>query len=407
MPYKETMPSYSHSRLEAYNNCPRQYKLQYLDKIEIEETESVEAFLGGRVHETLEKLYKDVQMTRLPSLEEVLAHYEKIWDENWHEGVHIVKADYTAEDYRELGRKCLTEYYRRHHPFDSSKIIALEQLVSFPLDDEEKYWIRGVIDRLAQAPDGTYEIHDYKTSGRLRTQEEADKDRQLAIYHLAIERMWPDVKNVDLVWHYLVFGKELRSRRTPAELKTLKQEILSAIGTIERDTEFRPHEGPLCDWCSYPDYCPAKKHALSMAGLPPNKYLEEPGVKLVNAFADLNRRKHEIEQDLEQVKEALIRYARQKEVEVIRGSDNKVLVRFYHGLSFPGKDEPGREQLEALVKNLDLWDKVSVLSPVGLAKLVESGALDPDVASRIAGLGCEEERPWVKLSNLRYDRDSR
>lgn len=407
MPYKESMPSYSHSRLETYGNCPRQYKLQYLDKIEIEEAESVEAFLGGRVHETLEKLYKDVRMTRLPSLEEVLAYYEKIWDENWHEGVHIVRADYTADNYREVGRRCLADYYRRHHPFDSSTIIALEQLVSFPLDGEEKYWIRGVIDRLALAPDGTYEIHDYKTSGRLRTQAEADKDRQLALYHLAIERMWPDVKDVDLVWHYLVFGKELRSRRTPAELKTLKQEILAAIETIERDTEFRPHEGPLCDWCSYPDYCPAKKHAVLTSKLAPNKYLEEPGVKLVNAFADLNRRKHEIEQDLEQLKEALIRYAREKDVEVIRGSDHKVLVRFYRGLGFPGRDEPGRGQLEALVKDLGLWDRVSVLSPVGLAKLVESGALDRDVASRIAALGCEEERPWVKLSNLRYDRDSR
>jgi hypothetical protein len=31
------MPTYSHSRIETYQNCPRQYKLHYLDKPEIPE----------------------------------------------------------------------------------------------------------------------------------------------------------------------------------------------------------------------------------------------------------------------------------------------------------------------------------------------------------------------------------
>jgi putative RecB family exonuclease len=400
------MPTYSHSRLETYGNCPRLYKLQYVDKVEVGEVESVEAFLGGRVHEALEKLYKDVRMMCLPTCEEVLAHFDKLWDENWHEEVTIVRADYTADNYRDVGRKCLADYYKRYFPFDSSKTIALEQLVSFPLDEAKQYLVRGVIDRLAVAADGTYEIHDYKTSGRLATQEDADKDRQLALYHLAIENMWPDVKNVDLVWHYLVFGKELRSRRTPAELKTLKQDVMAAIAAIEADRDFRPKESALCDWCAYPAYCPAKKHSVATAGLPPNRFLEEPGVKLVNTFADLDRRKREIERDIQQVKEALIAYAREHGVEVVKGSDHKALVRFYHGLGFPNRDDPGRDRLEALVRELGLWDRVSSLNAVSLAKLVEGGALDVDVAARVAALGREEERPWVKLTGLRWDRDS-
>lgn len=401
------MPTYSHSRLETYQNCPRQYKLQYIDKVEIEEVESIEAFLGGRVHEALEKLYKDVRMTRLPAVEEVIAHYEKLWDENYHQGITIVRAEYTADNYREIGRRCLADYYRRHCPFDSTRTIGLEHLVFFPLDEEQQYWIRGIVDRLAVANDGTYEIHDYKTTGRLKTQQDADQDRQLALYHMALERMWPDVKNVDLVWHYLVFDREMRSRRTPEELKTLRQDVMAIIHKIEADTEFRPHESALCDWCAYPEYCPAKKHASLTANLAPNKYLEEPGVKLVNAFADLERRKREIEQDIAQVKEALIRYARAKGVEVIKGSDHKALVRFYRGLGFPNKDEPGRAQLESLVKELGLWDIAAVLSPVSLAKLVEGGTLDPEVAKRLSALGRDEERPWVKLSSLRWDRNGR
>ncbi|MFZ1948271.1 MAG: PD-(D/E)XK nuclease family protein [bacterium] len=400
------MPTYSHSRLETYGNCPRLYKLQYVDKVEVGEVESVEAFLGGRVHEALEKLYKDVRMMCLPTCEEVLAHFDKLWDENWHEEVTIVRADYTADNYRDVGRKCLADYYKRYFPFDSSKTIALEQLVSFPLDEAKHYLVRGVIDRLAVAADGTYEIHDYKTSGRLATQGDADKDRQLAIYHLAIENMWPDVKNVDLVWHYLAFDKELRSRRTAAELKTLKQEVMAAIAAIEADQDFRPKESALCDWCAYPAFCPAKKHLVETAGLPPNRFLEEPGVKLVNTFADLDRRKREIERDIQQVKEALIHYAREHGVEVVKGSDHKALVRFYRGLGFPNREDPGRDRLEVLVRELGLWDRVSSLNTISLAKLVESGALDPEVAARVAALGREEERPWVKLTGLRWDRDS-
>jgi putative RecB family exonuclease len=399
------MPNYSHSRIETYRNCPRQYKLQYIDKVEIEETESVEAFLGSRLHEVLEKVYKDVRMTKLPGLDEAMAHYERIWDENWHEGVNIVRTDYTAENYRELGRRCIAEYYEKHHPFDESRTISVEHLVFFPLDDRKQYWIRGVIDRLSIAKDGTYEIHDYKSGGRLPTQENVDGDRQLALYHIAVERMWPDVKDIDLVWHYLQFNAELRSRRTQGELKTLKSDIMDVIRTIETDRDFRPRESALCDWCAYPEYCPAKKHVTLTAKLPLNKYLKEPGVELVNKFAELHRQKSELDEEMGQVKEALIQYARDNAVEVVRAGENKVLVRFYKGLSFPTKDHPDREALEEAVKKAGLWERVAVMSPVSLAKIIERGEIDPDLAEELGRMGWEEERPWVKLSKLRRGKD--
>lgn len=397
------MPTYSHSRLETYENCPRLYKLQYIDKVEIEETESVEAFLGTRVHEALEKLYKDVRMTKIPTVEEILEFYEKSWDENWHDGITIVRTDYTAEHYRELGRRCISEYYSSYYPFDQSRTIAVEHVVFFPLDNEKNYWIRGVIDRLSVAKDGTYEIHDYKTSGRLPTQDQVDSDRQLALYHIAIKRMWPDVKRIELVWHYLVFGKEMRSQRSADDLTRLRQEIMELIGKIESDTEFRPKESALCDWCAYPEYCPAKKHITMTSKLPVNEYLKEPGVVLVNKFADLHRQKKEIDEEMQKVKDALINYAKENGVEVIKGSDHRVLVRFYKNLTFPTKDHPNRADLEELVRSLGLWEQVSVLSPVSLAKLVESGQLDDEMVTKLSGLAVEEVRPWVKLAKLRHD----
>ncbi|PJD01349.1 hypothetical protein COU38_01430, partial [Candidatus Micrarchaeota archaeon CG10_big_fil_rev_8_21_14_0_10_54_18] len=71
---------YSHSRLECYQNCPHKFKLHYLDNVRVEGFETIEAFMGKRVHEALEHLYKVRMLTRVLPLEELIAFYEKEWD---------------------------------------------------------------------------------------------------------------------------------------------------------------------------------------------------------------------------------------------------------------------------------------------------------------------------------------
>lgn len=76
-------------------------------------------------------------------------------------------------------------------------------MVVFSLDEDNRYRIQGFIDRLDQQSDGTYEVHDYKTNQRVPTQEEADADRQLALYQIGVQQMWSDAADVDLAWHYV------------------------------------------------------------------------------------------------------------------------------------------------------------------------------------------------------------
>ena len=40
------MTVYSHSRLSCFEQCPPKYKLNYIDKVETEVEEGIEAFLG-------------------------------------------------------------------------------------------------------------------------------------------------------------------------------------------------------------------------------------------------------------------------------------------------------------------------------------------------------------------------
>ena len=213
------MPSFSHSKIGTFEACKLQYKFAYIDKIKVEAEDTIETYLGSRAHEALEKLYRDKRFEKLMTLDELLAYYNKIWDENWKDSIIIVKKDYTKDNYRKMGERMLTDYYNRHKPFNQGRIIGLETQEFLPLDQQGQYKFHIRIDRLMDMGDGMYEVHDYKTSSSLSNQEELDKDRQLAMYSQWVRQNFKDFKKVRLVWHFLAFDKEMDSYRTKEQLE--------------------------------------------------------------------------------------------------------------------------------------------------------------------------------------------
>ena len=283
------MTIYSHSRLESFKSCPLKYKFNYIDKIKREE-EGIEAFLGSRFHKVMEKIYKELRFRKY-SLGELLDFYEDDWDKKYHDKIVIADKERKAKDYKEIGKKFIEEYYKRYDPFNQGKVLGIERPVMINLDDNGEYRLRGFIDRIDQVKDRTYEIHDYKTSKYLPEQSEMDEDRQLALYQIGIQNSWNGVDQVELVWHYVAFDKEIRSKRTEEELDALKKNTIDLIKKIESTREFLPNESRLCGWCYYQDICPLHKHKYMVGNLPTNKYLKDSGVKLVNKFAKLDDKK--------------------------------------------------------------------------------------------------------------------
>ena len=51
-----TIKRFSHSGIQTYKKCPAQFRYRYIDKI-YKKDEGIEAFLGKRVHESIEFLY--------------------------------------------------------------------------------------------------------------------------------------------------------------------------------------------------------------------------------------------------------------------------------------------------------------------------------------------------------------
>jgi putative RecB family exonuclease len=259
---------FSHSSLSSFETCPKKYQLRYVLKLPVE-TEGIEAFVGKRVHEVLERLYEFAARGQVPSLARVLARFRVNWEEQYDaERLRIVRSEMTATDYVQAGERCLENAYRRLYPFDD-ETLGLEQKIEFPLDPEGLYAFRGVVDRLVRARDGALEIHDYKTGRRVPSQAELDRDRQLALYEIGVRAALGEEGEVRLVWHYLFPNVVRTSQRTPEQLSALRQETRGVIDRIRAETAWEPREGPLCRWCEYQSVCPVFAGAAAAVSEPP------------------------------------------------------------------------------------------------------------------------------------------
>ncbi len=251
------MAMYSHSKISTFEQCPLKYKFRYIDKIVVIE-KTIESFLGKTIHKTLEWLYLEVKKGKIPSLDEVLIYYAKNWKENFSKDIIIVNSNLTLHDYYNKGIKLLTNYYVKHKPFDDNTLEVEKEIIINLNDEAGNYIIRGFIDRLAyNISTEEYEIHDYKTANFIPSQEKINNDKQLALYSLAIKKIFGENKEILLIWHYLTHNLKISLKKTNNELQKIKQETLNLIKQIESTKNFFPCVSKLCDWCEYRKMCPA------------------------------------------------------------------------------------------------------------------------------------------------------
>ncbi len=254
------MKRFSYSSLETYKKCPAQFRIRYLDNIRRPD-ESVEAFMGKRVHEALEYLYNEVLDGRIPFYDHVIDQYHSNWQDKWHNRIGIVRTQNTSDYYKYLGEDCIARYYRKYTPFEEP-IVGNEIELNFTIDDDDKYQIKGIIDRLDHDGEGNWSIHDYKSGKRVLTQNQADKDNQLALYQMGLINKDKEIKSVKLVWHFLQQGIEVESIRSKKQLldlsTSIKKQIDNIRSKISNGGEFPAKESILCNWCYYWEECPAQ-----------------------------------------------------------------------------------------------------------------------------------------------------
>jgi putative RecB family exonuclease len=400
------MALYSHSRLGVYETCPRQYKFQYLDRLEVPyQEEAIQMFLGSRVHEALEALHQELLRGRLLSLDELLSTFRHHWERQWPKRVRFPNADDTPETYQAAGERHLTDYYRRYHPFDRERTVAVERRLDFPLDAEGCVRVQGVVDRLSVTPDGVWEIRDYKTGAYLPTQQQLDRDRQLALYQLGVQHAWPEARRVQLVWHYLAHDLELRSERTAEQLEAVRRDVLGLVHRIGVERDFPTVVGKHCDWCAYKPVCPAWRHVVETAAMPPERFRADAGVQLVDHYAELKAEARRVAAELEATQQELVAFAEQEGLERVRGTAHAVTVKQATLTKFPGTGTLARAELEGVLKEQGKWAEVSELSLRAVVSGMEAGRWPASLREAVRQFATWVKTVRVRLAKSRCDEE--
>lgn len=369
------MTCYSHSRISTFENCPYQYKLKYIDRIKVDIQTTIEAFMGNIVHKALEKLYKDKKFAKEISKEIILNFYNTTWNKTYSKNILIAKANQgmTSDNYKKMGEKFISDYYDKMAPFEQLTILGLETQDRMTLPDGNQWHIR--IDKLACDNKGNYYVCDYKTNARMKTQEEADNDRQLALYSIWVKNKFKDAKNVKLVWHMLAFNKDTISEKTDNQLEELQKNICKKIKEIESTTEFPRKQSGLCDYCIYKNICPSFKHKTAIKENI-KEFNANDGIKFVNEYSEIKKKLSELKEKENSLKEKLINYAKQKDIDIIYGDDAKANIKEFDKIVLP----ENKKILKALLENKGLWNKYSMIC---YAKL-NNGILKNEIPSEIS-----------------------
>ena len=360
------MATYSHSRVSCFENCPYQYKLRYIDKIKVDTPTTIECFMGDVVHQTLEKLYRDKKFKKLVSKATLLKFYKELWEKKYSDDILVVKTDQglTSENYRKMGMKYISDYYEKYKPFDQLTILGLETTDRMTLPDGNQWHVR--IDKLACDGEGNYYVCDYKTNARMKDQEEADADRQLALYSIWVKDKFKDAKSVKLVWHMLAFNKEAVSERSDEQLEKLQNEVCDKIKEIEGATEFPRRVSGLCAYCVYKSICPSFKHEALLNEKIENRksriegireMKEDDGLRLVDEFSEVKTKLAELKERDEELRLRLVEYGKRFDVDAVYGSNRVARLKEFEKIVMP-EDKIG---FEKLLKEKGLWDEYSMV----------------------------------------------
>lgn len=245
----------SPSRSNDFLTCPLLYRFRAIDNLP--EQSSPAALRGTLVHRVLEDLFGMQASERTVDQARTLltAAFAELQATS-PDDAHTLIADAGSIDMvLEPAIPLLDTYFtledpRRLEPH--SREFAVEAAVS------ENFTIRGFVDRVDIAPDGSVRIVDYKTGKAPSPAYESKAMFQMRFYALAWSRMTNQLPAM-LQLMYLGSGHVLRYQPDEADLQATERKILAirdAIGQARIRGDFQPTPSRLCSWCSFQEYCP-------------------------------------------------------------------------------------------------------------------------------------------------------
>lgn len=247
------------SKLSTWLDCPRRYRMAYLDRPTPSRGGAwAHNTLGAVVHNALRALFDLPPKARTPEAG------AKLVDRHWvGEGF---RDDTQIASYRERARGWVSDYIDDHEEL-AEEPAGVERWVSVPTG---RIVAEGRVDRIDQRGEALVVV-DYKTGRRAPTVDDARSSQALALYALAVRRtLRRPCHRVEL--HHLPSGevsawehsepslaRHLSRMEEAADDLSLAADTLAAGGDPE--LLFPPRTGPICTYCDFRRHCPAGREA--------------------------------------------------------------------------------------------------------------------------------------------------
>jgi RecB family exonuclease len=253
------------TRLTTWLDCPRRYRMAYLDRPPPPKGPPwAHNSVGASVHNALAGWW------RLPRSARTVTTAGDLLERGWLTDGFADDAQLAAQ--RQRWRGLVESYVARLDP--AREPLGVERTVATRTD---QIAVSGRIDRLDDRLPGPGEadgeeepgglvVVDYKTGRHPLTVDDARSSLPLALYALAAARvMRRPCHRVEL--HHLPAGRVLAWEHTPASLarqldraQDLAAECAAAderyAAGDQGDAAFAPRSGPHCGWCDFRAHCP-------------------------------------------------------------------------------------------------------------------------------------------------------
>ena len=244
------------SRLSTYLDCPRRYRMAYLDRPQPPKGPPwAHNSVGAAVHTALARWWDLPEQRRTPEAGGTLVMRGWLTD-----GFRDQKQ---ASEARARARAYVERYLADVDP--TVRPIGIERTVSVKT---ERASLWGRVDRIDERPEEGVVIVDYKTGRSVLTVDDARTSMALAVYAAATARtLRRSCTRVELhhlptgvvvAWDHTEESRGRHQRRADAqaaELGSLDAAHQEGISRAEADEGFPVRVGPRCGWCDFRSSC--------------------------------------------------------------------------------------------------------------------------------------------------------
>jgi len=243
----------SPSSVSAFKDCPLAFRFSYIERLP--EPPSAPASKGTLVHRALELL-----MCRPAAERTVDAALVDLEQARLELAVHpeFAELDLTEAEWASFhadAEVLVRRYFELEDPTTVNP-IGLELKLAAEVG---RVTLRGIIDRLELDADGELVVTDYKTGSVPSEMYENTRLAGVHIYALLCERMLGR-RPARVQLYFLSKPEAIIARPTEQSVTGVERKTTAVWSAIARACErddFRPHPGPLCQYCTFKPYCPA------------------------------------------------------------------------------------------------------------------------------------------------------